>query len=83
MIDKDSCNPERSRFVEDLIADIPLIEGYEKYGVTRENTGVIVTLIIQKMWRLKESGGIKVVEDILNYRFNELCHKTEDILTEV
>ena len=71
MIDKDPCNPERSRFVEALVEDIKNVEGYEKYGINRENVGVIVTYIIQKFYAVKEADGMVAIEEILNYKFNE------------
>jgi hypothetical protein len=75
MIDKDPCNPERSRFVEDLVSDIQDIEDYKKYGIDRENVCVIASYIIQRLSKVKESEGIQVIDDILTYRFNEDKHK--------
>ena len=74
MIDKDSCNPQRSVFVEELIRDIRNIEDYKRFNVTRENVGVIVTYIIQRLGKTYEAEGIEVIEEILTYRQNEKNH---------
>jgi hypothetical protein len=71
MLDKKRVNPERSKFIEELIQDISTIDGYEKHGITRENTGVIVTHIIHKMSAVMEADGTEAVEAILTYKFNE------------
>ena len=71
MIDKDPCNPERSRFVEALVEDLKDIEDYKRYGIDRENVCVIASYVIQRLSKVKESEGIKVIDDILTYRFNE------------
>jgi hypothetical protein len=71
MLDKKRVNPERSKFIEALIQDISTIDGYDKHGITRENTGVIVTYIIHKLSAVMESDGIGEVEAILAYKFNE------------
>jgi hypothetical protein len=71
MIDKVSCNPARSRFVEALIDDIQDVESYEKFGITRENVGVITTYVIQRFFQIKEAEGISAIDEILTYKFNE------------
>jgi hypothetical protein len=71
MIDKDPCNPERSRFVESLVEDLQDIEEYLKFGITRENVCVIATYIIHKFHAVKESDGLEAIEKILDYKFNE------------
>lgn len=71
MLDKKRVNPDRSKFIEDLIFGIVEVEGYEKFGITRENTGVIVTYIIHRMNAIKEAEGFEAVDKILDYKFNE------------
>ena len=75
MIDKDPCNPERSRFVEALVYDLKSIEDYKRFGISRENVCVIATYIIQRLSKIKVSEGIDVIDDILTYRFNEDTRK--------
>ncbi len=71
MLDKKRVNPERSKFIEELIQDISTIDGYEKHGITRENTAVIVTYIIHRMNEIKGNGGGEAIDKILDYQFNE------------
>ena len=71
MIDKDPCNPERSAFVEGLIRDIKNIEDYKRFGITRENVGVIVTFIINRFYQERHEFGLERIDEILTYRFNE------------
>ena len=71
MIDKVSCNPARSRFVEALIDDIQDIKSYEKFGLTRENVAVITTYVIQRFSEIKEAEGAAAIDEILTYKFNE------------
>lgn len=71
MINKDSCNPRRSEFVENLIREIQSVSHYNKHGISRENVGVIVTYILQKFSRMKDAEGIEVIDQILTYAINE------------
>ena len=75
MIDKDPCNPERSRFVEALVEDLREIEDYKRYRIDRENVCVIATYIIQRLRKIQEDDGIETIKKILEYQLNEQRHK--------